>query len=164
MSNDFKGPKDEEKLVIIGLDLDKLEVRALFNPKELQIDKSVPWSKHKDSKSDQPHVEFSGAEGRSMSFELMFDTYETGKNVHELHIKNLLTLAMVMDGSKNAPEDKKRPSRVQVQWGTNKLPIFEGVIESVSTKYTMFLPDGTPVRATCNVKIKEASRASFKKK
>jgi len=48
-----------------------------------------------------------------------------------------------------------------VKWGT--LPDFEGVLESVSTKYTMFLPNGTPVRATCSCKFKEASRLSFKK-
>ncbi len=149
------------KVTIIGLDND-VEVIAQYNPKEVQVDKSVPWSKHKDSKSDQPHVEFSGAEGRSMSFELMFDTYELGIDVHSTHVARLLSLAMVMDP--NGTEDRKRPTRVQVRWGAGILPVFEGVIESVGTKYTMFLPDGTPVRATCNVKIKEASRASFKKK
>jgi len=50
---------------------------------------------------------------------------------------------------------------VLIIWGG--LPAFEGVIESVGTKYTMFLPNGTPVRATCTVKFKEASRLSFKK-
>jgi hypothetical protein len=39
----------------------------------------------------------------------------------------------------------------------------EDVIESLEIKYTMFLPNGTPVRATCSVKLKEASRASFKR-
>ena len=52
-------------------------------------------------------------------------------------------------------------------WGARPdaggLPAFEGVIESVGMKYTMFLPSGMPVRATCSVKFKEASRASFKK-
>ena len=52
--------------------------------------------------------------------------------------------------------------RVKVVWAGG-LPPFEGVIESVGTKYTMFSDKGFPVRATCNVKIKEASRASFKK-
>ena len=54
---------------------------------------------------------------------------------------------------------RKRPTLVQVRWGNPDLPIFEGVIESVSTKLTMFLPSGTPVRATCNVKMMEAQRS-----
>jgi hypothetical protein len=33
----------------------------------------------------------------------------------------------------------------------------------VAVKYTLFLPDGTPVRATASVSVKEAGRASFKK-
>jgi hypothetical protein len=60
----------------------------------------------------------------------------------------------------DGPEDKKRPPKVGVKWG--KLPEFQGVIESVSTKYTMFLPDGTPVRATCHVTVREASHLSVK--
>jgi hypothetical protein len=148
------------KLTIIGLE-NGVTVVAMYNPKELGVNKSVPWTKHKDSKSDQPSVEFSAAEGRSMDFELMFDTYEEGLNVHALHVSKLMQLAMVMDP--DGAEDKKRPTRVKVQWANGALPAFEGVIESIGTKYTMFLPDGTPVRATCNVKVKEASRASFKK-
>ena len=58
-------------------------------------------------------------------------------------------------------EPESRAARVMVIW--SGLPEFEGVIESIGTKYTMFLPSGTPVRATVSVKFKEANRASFKK-
>ena len=40
---------------------------------------------------------------------------------------------------------------------------FEGVLDSLSVKYTLFMPDGTPVRATATVKITEAGKASIKK-
>ena len=65
---------------------------------------------------------------------------------------------MVMDA--NGSEDKKRPTRVKLQ-GMGALK-FEGVIESLAIDYAMFLPNGTPVRATCIVKIREASRLSVK--
>jgi hypothetical protein len=136
-------------------------ITAQYNPKELAVDKSVPWSKHKDSKSDHPHLEFSGADGRSMGFELMFDTYEDDSNVQN-KVEILQRMAMVRNPASGAAEDEKRPSRVKVIWAGG-LPPFEGVIESVGTKYTMFSDKGFPVRATCTVKIKEASRASFKK-
>jgi len=142
------------KLHIIGLEKGG-DIEAMYNPKELQIDKSVPWQKAKNSKADKPDLEFTSADGRSMSFELMFDTFEEGTSVFS-KVDQLLQLAMVME--EGGSEDKKRPTRVKVVWGT--LPAFEGVIESISTKYTMFLPDGTPVRATCNVKVKEANKAS----
>jgi hypothetical protein len=132
------------------------------NPKEIQVDKSVPWQKAKTSHADQPQVEFSSAQGRAMTFELMFDTVESGEDVHAKYVAKLLSLAMVMDSSANAPEEKKRPPLVKVKWGATALQ-FQGVIESIGTKYTMFLPNGTPVRATCVVKLKEASRASVSK-
>jgi hypothetical protein len=42
-----------------------------------------------------------------------------------------------------------------VSWG-GALPKFECVIESLSTKYTMFSSEGMLLRATCTVKLKEA--------
>ncbi|MBK9030069.1 MAG: hypothetical protein IPL61_01810 [Myxococcales bacterium] len=149
-----------QKLSIIGLDLGGV-VKAQYNPKELGIDKSVPWQKSPTSSGDQPELQFTSAEGRSMSFELFFDEFETGGNVHTKYVEQLLDFAKVMEPT--GAEDRRRPTRVKVIWGAG-LPAFEGVIESVSTKYTMFLPNGVPCRCTCSVKFKEASRATAPKK
>jgi hypothetical protein len=45
-------------------------------------------------------------------------------------------------------------------WGG--MPRFKGVVESLSVKYTMFMPDGTPARATVNLRMKQANRAMNK--
>jgi len=127
----------------------KTVVTALFNPKELSLSKSVPWQEQDGSKGNSGELEFSGAKARSMSLELFFDTYEEKKNVYDLHISPLLELSEVMS-------DPKRPPKVVFTWG--KFPRFVGVIESCSVKYTMFLADGTPVRATASVKLKEATK------
>ena len=150
-----------QKLSISSLEGTAITVTAMYNPKEVQVDKSVPWTKQAHSKGDQPSLEFSSADGRLMSFELMFDGFEAGTNVHTAFIQNLVKLALVQDA--NGAEDKKRPPKVVVKWPGGKLPDFQGVIESVSTSYTMFLPDGTPVRATCRVAIREASHLSVHK-
>ena len=96
-----------------------------------------------------------------MTFELLFDGSTTGTNVHAAFLADLFKLALVRDP--NGSEDSKRPPRVSVRWGVGKLPEFEGVIESLSTRYLMFLPDGTPVKATCHVTVREADRASLAK-
>ena len=150
-----------QKLSIYSLEGPRVVVTAMFNPKEISVDKSVPWTKSPSSKSDSPQLEFSSADGRVMSFELMFDGFESGTNVHTAFVDSLVRLACIQDP--NGPEDKKRPPRVGVKWGTGRLPEFQGVIESVGTKYTLFLPDGTPVRATCQVRVRETSRASVAK-
>ncbi len=152
------------KLTIIALDKPaapgKASLEAQYNPKEIGVDKKVPWQKAPTSTGDQPEMQFTSAEGRTMSFEMFFDTYEEGSNVHTKYVGPLIALAMVMEpGGK---EEKKRPPRVRILWGNGALPQFDGVIASVGTKYTMFKADGTPVRATCNVQITEASSATFK--
>lgn len=146
------------KLVIVPLDLGGDGLSAQYNPKELGIAKSVPWQKSPTSSGDQPELQFTAGDGRSLDFELFFDEYESGGNVHSKYVETLLSYTRVMDPSKTAPEDKRRPTRVRIKWG-NGIPPFEGVIESVTTKYTMFLPTGEPCRCTCSIKIKEAFRA-----
>ncbi len=155
-----------EKCTLIALEPEsdfKGELVAQYNPKEIQIDKAASWAESKTSTSDQPHLEFTSSGTRSLSLELMFDTYEDGTDVHALYVAELIKLVSVMKpGSEK--EQERRPPRVKFLWGFQGLPGFIGVIESVSTKYTMFLPGGRPVRATCTVKMKEANRASFAKK
>jgi hypothetical protein len=149
------------KLSIQSLEGTRIVVTAMFNPKELTVDKSVEWKRQTASKDDPPALEFTAAEGRAMSFELMFDGFESATDVHATYVANLEKLAAAMDPAGAA--DRQRPPRVSVKWGAGKLPEFQGVIESVSTKYTMFLPDGTPVRATCQVKVREAGRVAVHK-
>jgi hypothetical protein len=149
-----------KKLTITNLDEPGF-FTAQENPKEVHVDKSVPWTKAKTAMSDTPELEMASADGRTMMFELVFDTTSTKTDVHTAYVAKLVELAMVMDPS--GSESKRRPPRVKVTMGASAVQ-FEGVIESVQTKYTSFLADGTPVVATAVVKLKEASRASFRKK
>lgn len=154
-----KDPK--AKLKIISLDQPTLKVEATYNPKEVSVDKAIPWTKHKASTQDNPHLEFTGAEPMSMSFEMLFDGAELGDaGSVQGKVDDLLTMSRIF-------ASKKRPHQVRVIWGTGTatkiLPEFVGVIESVGTKYQMFTDSGVPIRATCNVKLKQASELSFKK-
>jgi hypothetical protein len=150
------------KVSIGSLDDSGLQVEAQYNPKELQIDKTVPWAKHNKANANGLQLEFTGAEGRSMSLELMFDGYETKTSIQD-KVASLEEMASVRDAT-SSTDDKRRPHHCVVVWGTvmggtdNK---FKCVIESMSTKYTMFLSDGTPVRATVTLKLKEAERVSM---
>lgn len=147
------------KFTLIALDTNAIVV-AQNNPKLIVIEKSVAWAQAPTSLSDQPELQFKRAQGRTMSFELEFDTSAGGTDVHAAHVVGLVALAMIMDPSPMAPEDKRRPPRVRVADGAGAI-LFEGVVESVETRYTQFLANGTPVRATCSVMLKEASRATF---
>src|SRR5688572_8842877 len=138
------------KCLIKNLD-DSSQVEAYFNPTEIKIDKTVPWQKHKSSKGDAPTLEFTDAEPKSLTVELLFDTFESKKDVYKEFVKKLEKMTLIVD------DDKKRPPMCLFVWG-QKFPQFKGVIESLGVKYTMFFEDGTPCRATCSIKMKQAEK------
>lgn len=167
------------KLSIGSLDESGITVSAQYNPKELQVDQAVPWKKPDSANKTGTQgensgggddggiaLEFTGAEGRSMSVEMLFDGYEpsNGRAVDVAgQVAIIEKLAAVRD-PKSKDEKKRRPHHCVVSWGDRGLPKFQCVIESVSTKYTMFSSEGKPLRATCTVKLKEATSVDKKGK
>lgn len=121
-----------------------------FNPQELTIDKPVPWQTHPGSGGNVPTLEFLGPEPRTLACELLFDTLESGGDVYATYISKLETLTLI-DGN------LKRPPLCSFTWGS-MLPVFKGVVEQLTTKYTMFLPDGTPCRATVSLRMRQAGK------
>jgi hypothetical protein len=160
MSEPFSKPS--AKLTIASKDEPGIRVPAQYNPKELQVDQTVPWKKpdaanqtgNQEGSGGKIALEFTGAEGRTMTVELLFDGYEKNESVAG-QVGALETLARVRNPNEK-DEKKRRPHQCVVSWGGAGLPSFECVIESLSTKYTMFSPEGMPLRATCTVKLKEA--------
>ncbi len=147
------------KISIGSYDEPTIHVEAQYNPKELQVDKAVPWQKHNKANANGLQLEFTGAEGRTMSVDLLFDGYEEQSSIHS-KVATLETLASVRDES-STKDEMRRPHHCVVVWGTvmgggdNK---FLCVIEQISTKYTMFSDLGVPLRATVTLKLKEAER------
>jgi len=160
----FEHPKATapgDGVIWIGSTDDSTTVKAQYNPKELQIDKNVPWQKKNQANQANPtglHLEFTGAEGRTMSVELLFDEYEKPNGSVAKAIKDLNWMASVLE-STSKDENKRRPHLCLATWG-GTVTAFQCVIESLSTKYTMFSPAGAPLRATCTVKLKEADVVS----
>jgi hypothetical protein len=155
MSN-FLHPSSKSGVVSIASLDTHIQVDAQYNPKELQVDKTVPWQKKSQANKTQEtgiQLEFTGAEGRSLTLELLFDGFETKSSVAG-KVETLNTMASVLEPG-SADETKRRPHLCVVTWGST-VPTFKCVIESLSVKYTMFSDQGVPLRATCTVKLKEA--------
>ena len=73
-------------------------------------------------------------------------------------LSNLETLATPTDHT-SGNETKRRPHYCVVTWGQGERAAFAPfrcVIESVTTKITMFAKDGAPLRMIANVKVREA--------
>ena len=111
----------------------------------------VDWKELKSRGADFPQLQFDKGGPRSLTMSLTFDTYESQEDVRN-YTGQIAKLAEVAG-------DKERPPICTITWGPTVHPYaglpFKGVLESLTQKFTMFLADGTPVRATLEVQFKE---------
>jgi hypothetical protein len=148
------------KLSIGSLDEPSLAVAAHYNPKDLQFQRSVPWTSHQlanHGAADQLDLEFTGSQPRTMDLEMLFDCVEQQNPDDPRTIEQLVdvveTLAAMRDPEGDAAH--RRP-HFCVTWGDRGVKRLRCVIEAVTVKYTMFDRIGTPLRAVCTLKVKEA--------
>jgi len=145
-------------------------IEALFNPNELIFSQNIKWE---ERETDVHNVAISGRSHdyrstgpRSLSLQLFFDTYEQHNNgLTGKHLTNLLptlpfsgkeasdvrkyTAQVVELASVN--KELHRPPICQLFWGRGSdftgEPLFTGVLTELAQTFSLFLPDGTPVRA-----------------
>ena len=147
--------------------IDDITVEAQYNPKELQIDGQIGWKPQgaiAEHINPERPMEFTGMQPESVKIELMFDAYEDdGKDgdnsvVEKVAMLRQLASARIANlktkAAKSSPS--QRPSYCVATWGTQAA--FRCVIDSISVKYLMFAPDGTPLRATVTLGLKSGKR------
>jgi hypothetical protein len=134
-----------------------------YNPKEFKEDKKVSWKEVDEQGKDKSPLEFQKGSPRSVTMDLIFDTtnLEQETSVYDKWIEPLMatTNADATPGSgESTKQSKKRPTTIRFQWGGYQLT---GVIESISTSYTLFSASGVPLRAKVQVKMKEWDPTTF---
>lgn len=77
-----KQPSSGQVSEVKVLSFDKTESKVLPEVGD-EVDKQVPWQKHKNAEGDAPTLEFTAAEPMTMQVDLMFDTYEEKTTVGE---------------------------------------------------------------------------------
>ncbi len=129
------------------------DITCLFNPNEYTFSKRNTWNKGEVKGNNVPELEFGGGDSMTLKMQLFFDTYTTGQDVRETtnQIWNLMNIDTILTDSKTG---KARPPKVEFHWG--KMCSFRAVITDLSQKFTLFLYDGTPVRATLDVSFLQA--------
>jgi len=122
-------------------------IQVIFNPNEHTSAKAVPWKHHDIQGLDSPTLEFTSGEPYRLQMELFFDRYEEGKSVRDLTDK-IEKLVLSEESDSTQP--------CIVTWGLKQ---YRCILESFQTRYTLFLDDGTPVRAVMSTVWKEFSPA-----
>ena len=140
---------------------------ALFNPGEISLTKSANWEQqHPVGQGGQGTTaveqEFRSVEAERFSIELFFDTYESRSSTVTAAgvAASLLPGGLGPGGTAtdvryytaqiaallDVDADMHRPPICNLRWGV--FDIFDGVLVSLNQRFTLFLDDGTPVRAT----------------
>ena len=125
-----------------------------FNPKELTLAKNAKWSREaqRNAKKSGP-PQFTGAEPSKLSLEMFLDATAKMDDSVVKTVEKLFACCVPTDASRQG--GKGSPPWVIFHWGG--LTSFPGYVSSVTAKYTLFTPGGTPVRALCTVNIEEIS-------
>jgi hypothetical protein len=130
----------------------------MFNPTELVFEGVLETSENSGARNQQsgrPKVSFSHVKAYTITINnIIFDTYEIGEDVVQKYIENFKkALEFVGQGGGG---DTQRPPLYKFIWG-KKVYLKSCFIEKLNYKLTLFLPDGTPVRAVIDsLTLKEA--------
>jgi hypothetical protein len=116
-----------------------------FNPTEYQLQKQNTYAEIPIPGLETPPIQFIRGASEKLNVEVLVDTSDTLDNVNEKYIDRLRKL-MDLD------EHLHAPPIVIFKWDTQ---IFKGVLESLNTTYTMFTPEGVPLRAKLALGLKE---------
>lgn len=125
-----------------------------FNPTELTVGKTNNWDfKAKRGKGSEKSA-FVGGAAQDITLKLLFDSTDTGiaitKNREYAGIKSLTEIA---SETRDKQTTKGEPPWVLVHWGD--LLSFPAVITKFSEHYTLFSPDGAPLRSEVTITLKQ---------
>ncbi len=130
--------------VLDGRGSKKSEIPVLFNPSEYSLDRGNQFQNVASPGLSAPITQFINGNAETLTMELFFDTYEKQTDVRDYTDK--------IDKLLNIDKDLHAPPVCKFVWGSLQ---FKAVLEKVTKKFSMFLSDGTPVRAKLNVSFKE---------
>ncbi|MBI4494445.1 MAG: LysM peptidoglycan-binding domain-containing protein [Chloroflexi bacterium] len=127
-------------------------VTCHFNPDELSLSKTNQWNQKQVAGSNLPDVTFGGEGPQQLQMKLVFDSYEKRSDVRDATGK-LLKLMQAPDGKNDS-----RPPHVEFGWG--QFRSFRAVLTQFSQTFTLFLENGTPVRANVQVTLQEVPKGT----
>jgi LysM repeat protein len=129
---------------------DQPPIEVLFNPTQYSLEKSNQIAEIGVPGLGAPILQYVRGNARSLTMDLFFDTYEQQADVRQ-HTDRIYGLLRI-DGTRH------RPPICTFIWGNFR---FRCVLERVSGRFTLFLADGRPVRATLSVTLKEFTEVAL---
>jgi Contractile injection system tube protein/LysM domain len=131
----------------IEVDGESSVIECWFNPTEYSISKTNLWEFKPGPGKGLPPAEFAGGMPRQLSLELFFDSTDSDKDVRD--VTNRLLKMMEVNGG-------GRPPLITFTWGATNS--FKAVPQSLNLRYSLFQPDGSPLRAHATLQLAQAEK------
>jgi nucleoid-associated protein YgaU len=131
------------------------ELEFQFNPNQLQLSRSASWrTQHAVAFERGPVPQFAGVEPASLQVEAFLDgTKKPGSSKVRKQVEQLMSCCEV--DPQSISNDRPSPPWVRFSWGAFTTVRFVAYVESVNATYTLFSPTGEPLRASCQLSLKE---------
>lgn len=136
---------ERAKLIIESPKVTPNVIDFRFNPTEYQLQKSNNFSEIAIPGLESPPIQFVRGSSEKLTVELLADTSDTLKDVRLEYVNKVRDLMRIN-------KESHAPPVVKFVWGKNE---FKGVIDSLNVTYTLFSPEGTPLRAKLSLTLKE---------
>jgi hypothetical protein len=141
------------------------EMEVQYNPSELTFEKAVQLAEIGIPGLDAPLQQFVRGQAERLSVELFFDTTDQGMGAGArsvTHYTDLLLELVKVEPSSHAPPvctftwgSQMPGANLSEQLSSQRRQSFTGVVERVRQRFTLFSPDGVPLRARVNLTIRE---------
>lgn len=159
------GPLQQAMLVVTWHSGVMEFIAVQFNPNQLAFNKGVQVADIPIPGLDSPLIQFVRGQNETLSVDLFFDSTENGMGVGATSVTGysdqIYQLVKIEPDSHAPPicefiwNDKFPGTDISENMGNQKRNSFKCIAESVRHQYTLFSPEGVPLRATVTVSLRE---------
>lgn len=114
----------------------------MLNPDSLKMQRSIEYNTQQVPNTSAPSQKYKATPSDQLSFDIVIDctgVVDANRTDMDIEIKKLETIIYTYNGKIH------RPNYVKLQWGQNLS--FNCVLTSFNISYTLFKPNGNPLRA-----------------
>ena len=136
-------------------------IHVSYNPGELSFSKAANYADINIPGLDAPVLQFVRGSTETLALELFFDSTKNGTGVNAdavtAEVDRFYRMVKIVG-------ELHTPPIVRVSWGKDfpgfrndqssaPIPAFDGIVTTCSRKFTLFNPDGVPLRAVVNLSL-----------
>jgi hypothetical protein len=118
------------------------QYKAMINPDSITWQRAIEYNKKQPPNTSSPSQKYKNTPSDQLNFDIVIDctgVVNSNRTDMKSEIATLENTVFTFNGKIH------RPNFVKIQWGQGFN--FNGVLDSFNTSYSLFKPDGTPLRA-----------------